>query len=99
MDGNILYNYCHLFNQCAMIKSCKEAGFWLKSFSFNRSSNLLTLNQLSVDLNLQYGQVLICYGGETIGQVGSKGQHESITSWSVNFPGFTRSVLEFLRNS
>lgn len=48
---NIFYNYCHFFNQCAVIKSCNEAGFWLKSLSFNRGFDLLTLSQLGADLN------------------------------------------------
>lgn len=94
---NILCNYCHPFNQCEMIKSYKDSGFWLKSFSLNRGCNLLTLSQLGANLKSQSGRGLFRNNGrqDTLGPKAGV----SLTSRSVNFPSVIRSVLEFLADS
>lgn len=96
--GSVLYNDCHLFNQCEMIKSCREAGFWLKCISFSRVCDL-TLSRLGADLTSRRGR---CWFGAVGGPPGAgrvRSQHGSPSSPSVDSSGLTSTVLEFLTDS
>lgn len=76
-----------------MIKSCKEAGFWLKSSSFNKGCNLRTLSRLGADkLTGWTGAHLVWWGGRR----GKLGRKASRTVTSIRKLLDSLSVLGFL---
>lgn len=83
-----------------MIKSCKEAGFWLKSSSFNNGCNLRTLSRLGADKLTEWTGAPFGTMGRPARAAGSKGQQDCdfsisklLDSWGVSWDSWLLAVV------